>query len=65
MSIPFQFFKTEWSKLYPVAAKAEILADLAPRSVCFYIRRALEIAVEWLYECDNSLTQPDKNDLRA
>jgi type I restriction enzyme, R subunit len=65
MSIHFQFLKTEWPKLYQAATKAETLAYPDPRTACFYTRRALEIAVEWLYECDNSLTQPYKNDLSA
>lgn len=65
MSIHFQFLKTEWPKLYQAATKAETLAYPDPRTACFYTRRALEIAVEWLYECDNSLTQPYKDDLSA
>jgi type I restriction enzyme, R subunit len=65
MSIHFQFLKAEWPKLYQAAAKAETLAYPDPRTACFYTRRALEIAVEWLYECDNSLTLPYKDDLSA
>jgi type I restriction enzyme, R subunit len=65
MSIHFQFLKTEWSKVYEAAAKAESLAIPDPRTACFYSRRALEIAVEWLYECDRSLTLPYRNDLNA
>jgi type I restriction enzyme, R subunit len=65
MSIHFQFLKTEWPKLHQAAAKAETLAHPDPRTACFYSRRALEIAVEWLYECDNSLTPPYKTDLSA
>jgi type I restriction enzyme, R subunit len=65
MSIHFQFLKAEWPKLHQAATKAETLAYPDPRTACFYTRRALEIAVEWLYECDNSLTQPYKDDLSA
>lgn len=65
MSIHFQFLKTEWSKVYEAAAKAESLAYPDPRTACFYSRRALEIAITWLFECDNSLTQPYKRDLSA
>lgn len=65
MSIHFQFLRTEWPKLYEAATKAESLAYPDPRTACFYTRRALEIAVEWLFECDNSLTHPYKNDLSA
>ncbi|MUL37883.1 DUF4145 domain-containing protein [Gloeocapsopsis dulcis] len=52
MSIHFQFLKTEWSKVYEAAAKAESLAYPNPRTACFYSRRTLEIAVTWLFEYD-------------
>jgi type I restriction enzyme, R subunit len=65
MSIHFQFLKAEWSKVYESAAKAETLAYPDPRAACFYCRRALEIAVNWLYECDRTLTPPYKSDLSA
>ena len=65
MSIHFQFLKAEWTKLYEAAAKAESLAYSDPRTACFYSRRALETAIAWLFECDNSLTQPYKTDLSA
>jgi len=64
-SIHFQFLKTEWSKVYEASAKAESLAYPDPRTACFYSRRALEIAVEWLFECDTNLTRPYKDDLSA
>ncbi|MCY7323299.1 MAG: hypothetical protein LH660_16220, partial [Phormidesmis sp. CAN_BIN36] len=64
-SIHFQFLKAEWTKLYEAAAKAESLAYSDPRTACFYSRRALETAIAWLFECDNSLTQPYKTDLSA
>jgi type I restriction enzyme R subunit len=65
MSIHFQFLKSEWAKLHEAATKAESLAIADPRTACFYSRRALEIAVNWLFECDNSLTEPYKTDLAA
>ena len=65
MSIHFQFLKAEWSRVYEAAAKAESLAYPDPRTACFYSRRALEIAIAWLFECDDSLTQPYKTDLSA
>jgi type I restriction enzyme R subunit len=64
-SIHFQFLKAEWARLYEAAAKAEALAHSDPRTACFYSRRALEVAVTWLFECDNSLTEPYKKDLSA
>lgn len=65
MSVHFEFLKSEWSKLYEAAAKAETLAYSDPRTACFYSRRALEIAIVWLFECDDSLNQPYKSDLSA
>ncbi|MBW4551555.1 MAG: DEAD/DEAH box helicase family protein [Aphanocapsa sp. GSE-SYN-MK-11-07L] len=65
MSIHFQFLKTEWPKLYQAAVKAETLAHPDPRTACFYSRRALELAVTWIFNYDNSLTQPYKTDLSA
>jgi type I restriction enzyme, R subunit len=65
MSIHFEFLKAEWSKVYESAAKAESLAYPDPRAACFYSRRALELAVEWLFNCDNSLVEPYKKDLSA
>ncbi|MDX2099606.1 MAG: DEAD/DEAH box helicase family protein [Leptolyngbyaceae cyanobacterium bins.59] len=65
MSIHFEFLKTEWPKVYEAAVKAESLALPDPRTACFYGRRALEIAVAWLFDCDPSLSQPYKADLSA
>jgi len=65
MSIHFQFLQAEWPKVYEAVAKAESLAYPDPRTACFYSRRALEIAVSWLFECDNSLYRPYKSDLSA
>ncbi len=65
MSIHFQFLQTEWSKVHEAAAKAESLAYPDPRTACFYSRRALEMAIAWLFECDSSLIQPYKTDLSA
>lgn len=65
MSIHFQFLKAEWSKLYEAAAKAESSVYPDPRTACFYSRRALELAVAWLFKCDRSLYQPYKTDLSA
>ena len=64
-SIHFQFLKTEWPRIYEAATKAEAIAHSDPRTACFYSRRALEIAVNWLFECDNSLSRPYKDDLSA
>ncbi|MCY6494578.1 DEAD/DEAH box helicase family protein [Leptolyngbya sp. GGD] len=65
MGIHFEFLKTEWASVYEAAAKAESLAYPDPRAACFYSRRALELAVTWLFECDDTLTQPYKTELNA
>jgi type I restriction enzyme, R subunit len=61
----FQHLAAEWPRLHEAATKAETLAHTDPRAACFYSRRALEIAINWLYECDDRLTLPYKTDLSA
>ncbi len=65
MSIHFEFLKTEWPELHQAATKAESFAYSDPRTACFHTRRALEIAVKWLYKFDNSLARPYRTDLSA
>jgi type I restriction enzyme, R subunit len=62
-SIHFQHLLAEWPRLHEAATKAEQSAITDPRTACFHSRRALEIAINWLFECDNSLTTPYKTDL--
>ena len=59
----FVFLRAEWPDLFNEALRAErnTLAD--PRTACFYARRALEISLKWLYDADDSLRTPYKNDL--
>jgi type I restriction enzyme, R subunit len=61
----FAFLKAEWPGLYDEAVRAEqnVLAD--PRASCFYARRALELALNWLYQADGTLRLPYRNDLAA
>jgi type I restriction enzyme, R subunit len=59
----FQHLKTAWPRLYEATAKAEQCAHTDPRTACFYSRRALETAINWLFECDDRLTLPYKTDL--
>jgi type I restriction enzyme, R subunit len=61
----FTFLKTEWPELHESAAKVESLARTDARSCCFYARRSLEHAVEWLYEHDRSLKKPYDDNLSA
>jgi type I restriction enzyme, R subunit len=55
----------EWSFLYESASKAEELANTDARASCFYSRRALELAVAWLYKYDRSLRVPYQDNLSA
>ncbi|MFD7324695.1 DEAD/DEAH box helicase family protein [Streptomyces sp. NPDC059875] len=61
----FHFLLAEWPALYDEALRAERLAHADPRTSCFYARRALELAVHWMYEKDGALTPPYRNDLSA
>lgn len=61
----FQFLKTEWPGLHDSAAKAESLARTDARSCCFYARRTMILAVEWLYQNDSTLKRPYDNNLSA
>ncbi len=61
----FAFLRAEWPELYTEAAKAERNGVADPRASCFYARRALELAVNWLYQADRTLTAPYRDDLSA
>lgn len=61
----FAFLDAEWPALATEARKAESLAYPDPRTACFYARRALELAVEWLYTYDRTLKLPYQSNLAA
>jgi type I restriction enzyme R subunit len=61
----FSFLQPEWSLLLDSAVKAEGLVNSDARAACFYARRALEIAVAWMYAHDKSLKQPYQDNLSA
>jgi type I restriction enzyme R subunit len=61
----FVFLQSEWPLVYESAAKAESLIYPDPRSACFYARRALEFAVQWLYKAEPVLTLPYQDSLAA
>jgi type I restriction enzyme R subunit len=61
----FAFLKPVWPDLAAEAMKAERFTVADPRSACFYARRTLELAVQWLYDADRSLRRPYKDDLSA
>jgi type I restriction enzyme R subunit len=61
----FAFLLPEWPALHTEAIKAERLAVADPRTSCFYARRALELAINWLYEVDDALRLPYHTDLAS
>jgi type I restriction enzyme, R subunit len=61
----FTFLRGAWPDLALEAMKAERAAAADPRSACFYARRTLELAVQWLYAVDRSLRRPYRDDLSA
>ena len=61
----FAFLQSEWSTLYGAAIKTEGMANTDARSSCFYSRRTLELAVDWLYKHDKSLRLPYQDHLSA
>src|SRR6266403_1504771 len=61
----FAFLNAEWSELHDAASKAEALVYPDARAACFYSRRALELAVAWLYKHDSALRLPYQDHLSA
>ncbi|MHB8949354.1 MAG: DEAD/DEAH box helicase family protein [Rhodoferax sp.] len=61
----FAFLQSEWSFLHGAAIKAEGMANTDARTSCFYARRTLELAVDWLYKHDPALRLPYQDHLSA
>jgi type I restriction enzyme, R subunit len=61
----FAFLQPEWPEVFAAAARAELLVYPDPRAACFYARRALEFAVQWLYKAERALTLPYQDNLAA
>jgi len=61
----FAFLQTEWSMVFEAAQRAEHHVHSDARSACFYARRALELAVSWLYTHDKALKLPYQDNLSA
>ena len=61
----FEFLRDEWPMLFEPAAQAESLVYPDSRSSCFHSRRALELAVHWLYKHDATLKLPYQDHLSA
>jgi type I restriction enzyme R subunit len=61
----FSFVRTQWPEVFDAAARAESAARSDPRASCFYARRALELAVIWMYKHDPATTLPYQENLSA
>ncbi len=65
MSSNFHFLSAAWPDVFESAAKAESLVNTDARTSCFYARRALELAIAWLYKFDAKLRLPYQDNLSA
>src|SRR4051794_40310056 len=61
----FSFIEREWPDVFDAAVRAENAARPDPRASCFYARRALELAVNWIYKHDRAVTLPYQEQLAA
>lgn len=61
----FVFLKAEWPTLYKPAYQAEKDTLNDPRTACFHARRALELAVAWLYDHDRAFQRPYDDNLSS
>jgi type I restriction enzyme R subunit len=61
----FAFLQTEWPLVFEAAHRAEASAHSDARAACFYARRALELAVTWLYKHDKTFKLPYQDNLNA
>jgi len=62
---PFTFLQREWPDIFDAAHKAAETVYPDPRTACFYARRALELAVSWMYKHDPGLHLPYQDNLSA
>jgi type I restriction enzyme R subunit len=61
----FDFIRTEWPDVFDAAVRAENAARPDPRTSCFYARRALELAIVWIYKHDPAVRLPYQEQLSA
>ena len=61
----FAFLDAEWHDIAETARHAESYTLADPRTACFYARRALEQAVNWLYNHDPAFRRPYDDNLSA
>lgn len=61
----FEFLRREWPSVHESATKAETAALSDPRTACFYARRSIELAVQWMFQHDTSLKKPYQDNISA
>jgi len=61
----FAFMQREWPAICEAAGRTEAAVSSDPRTACFYARRALELAVAWVYKYDPALKLPYQDNLSA
>ena len=61
----FAFLQAEWALVHEAAQRAEAAVHGDARAACFYARRALELAVTWLYTHDKAFKLPYQDNLNA
>ncbi len=65
MTNPFAFLRAEWPEVFDAASRSASLVHRDARAACFYSRRALELAIGWLYKHDPALKLPYQDNLSA
>ena len=61
----FSFLKSEWPDVCEAAEKAAAAVHPDPRAASFYSRRALDLAMQWLFRNDETLRKPYQENLSA
>ena len=61
----FAFLQGEWALVFEAAHRAEGSAHGDARASCFYARRALELAIAWLFIHDKAFKLPYQDSLSA
>jgi len=65
MASNFRLLQDQWPAIHEASTKAEAAVHGDPRTACFYVRRALELTVAWLYKHDPALKLPYQDNLSA
>jgi len=67
MSANFYFLQgqAEYQLFAPAAMEAELVLTTSPAMAAVGARKALELAVKWVYSADNTISMPYKNNLQA